>query len=128
MLLNGIFRCLSFFDMDDIFVLDRIRFGLTSPGAAYPDVAFTDGTDCSGLHKFNNATIIVTSVDLSSHLSRHASCHGCFANHACFVHVIRQRFFAVDMLAEFQGWQRGKCVSVFARADNDGVEFIGVII
>ena len=90
-------------------------------------MAFRNFANCTRLNQFNDAAIIVLRMDLSSHLSRHAGRCSCFSNQTRLVNIVRQRLFAVHMFAQLKCRQRGEGMCVFAGADNNGIEFIGVI-
>ncbi len=105
-----------------------VLFGLSSPGATDPHMALPHRADSIGLHQFHHSTIVITGVDLSSHLSGHTGfCCG-FSNDTRFVDTVCEWFFAVDVFAQLQGRQGGKRMGVFTGADHHRIELIGVIV
>ena len=90
-------------------------------------MALPHRSDSVGLHKLDDTAIVVTGVNLRSHLSGHASLHGGFTNNACFVHIVCQRFFAIHVFAQLKGRQCGEGMGMFTGADNDRVKLVGMI-
>ena len=113
--------------MHDVTEFFGIFGGLQTPGSTNPHVTFRHLADRAGLNQLDHAAIVIAGVNLSAHLSGHVGSCRSFPNYACFVHTVGQRFFTVHMLAELQGGQCGKCVRVFAGADDDRIKFSGAI-
>ena len=63
-------------------------------------LSFSHRPDRSGLDEFDHAAIVIPGVDLRSDLRGDLRFRRRLANHAGLVDVVRQRLFAVDMLAE----------------------------
>ena len=45
-----------------------------------------------------------------------------------FVNIVRERFFAVDMLAQLQGRHGCEGMRVFGGADNHGIDIVRLIV
>ncbi len=102
--------------------------GLPPPGASHPDMDLADRADGPRLDQLDHAAVVVGSVDLGAHLGGYPGPAGGFPDDARFPHVVGERFFAIDMLAQLQGGQRGKGMGVFAGADNDRIELARMIV
>ena len=89
--------------------------GVQAPGARDPDVTFGDPADRAGLDQFDDAAVVVSRMDLGAHLRGDAGLGCGFADDARFLHVVSEGLFAVDVLLQLQGRQRGKCVGVLGR-------------
>ena len=78
--------------------------GMPSPGAADPDVNLRDVADGPGLNQFNHSSVVVTSVNLGSHLSCDPGLECRFADNSCLPDIMCQRFLAVDVFTKLKGW------------------------
>ena len=86
------------------------------------------GTYCTGLDKFHNPPVIIGRVNLRSHLRGHSGLDRLLGEQARFPHVVGQWFFAIDMLAEFEGRQHGEGVRVFGRGHDDRVNVLALVV
>ena len=104
---------------------DFVRFlGAISsvPSTGNPGEDFGHGADRAGLNQLDDAAVVVGGVDLRAHLRGTFCRGGSLGNHARFVNRVRERLFAVDVLAGFEGAHSGEGVRVVGGADDDGVE------
>ena len=90
-------------------------------------MAFRNFADGSCLDEFDHAAIIILCVNLRSHLSRDSGGRSGFSNDSSLINIVSQRLFAIHMLAQLQRGQCGEGMSMFAGADDNGIELIGVI-
>ena len=117
----------AFGDEDAIAVLLGVFLALPAPGTADPDMGFLDGADGAGLDQFNDAAVVLGGVDLDAHLGRRAGFLGGETDLACFVDVVGEGFFAVDVLLMLQGTHGRQGMGMLAGADDDGVEVLGAV-
>src|SRR5581483_6525739 len=72
--------------------------------------------------QLDDTAIVVFGVNLRSHLGGHFRSLRSFPNKTGFTEVVRQRFFAVDVLLALQRRQRGKSMRMLGGADDDRIE------
>src|SRR5882762_499286 len=84
---------------DDVTMPFCVGLALPSPGARDPNMRLRDWTNRAALKEFHRAMIIFVSVNLNAHLRCHFSFRRRFTNLARLPDVVRERFFAIDMLA-----------------------------
>ena len=99
-----------------------------APIAVHPDVAFPHGANGVALHQFDDAAIVVGSVNLRAHLCGYLRLDSRFRHHARFPNRVGQRLLAVDVFAEPQRRHRRQGMRVLRRADNDRVEQFRVVV
>ena len=87
-------------DEEDVMVALGCLLRLPAPGPTDPDVHLVHRPDRSGLDQFHNAPVVVAGVDLGSHLGRDLGLRGGLADVAGLPDVVRQRLFAIDVLAQ----------------------------
>ena len=101
----------------------RRRLGC-APAFAAPDMHFGDRADDAGFDDFDNPPIVALGVNLRAHLRDAIVFCGQFLNHARFVHGMRERLFAIDMLVEAKRRRRRDGMDVIGRGDHDGVNVL----
>ncbi len=85
-------------------------------------------TDNAGLNQFHHPSIIVARVDLRAHLRGDAGLARGLGDDARLMHIAGQRFLAIDVLAHLQRGQGREGVGVLRRADDHGVQILGLVV
>src|SRR5262245_55518362 len=112
----------------DILMLLRILLALQAPGTRDPNVHLADCANGLRPDKFNDATIVISCVNLNAHLGRHFGFGGSLTNQPGFPHVVRQWLFAIDMLPFLQSRHRCHCMGMLASADDHSVEIACMVV
>ena len=81
----------------------------------------------ASLDQLDSAAQAGVRATLRAHLRGHFRSGGHSANHAGFVHRMRQRLLAIHVLAQLHRHHRGGRVAVVGRADHDGVDILSLV-
>ena len=100
----------------------------TSPTLADPHVHFRHISQRTGLHDFHDATIVLFRVNLRAQLRRHAVLLGRFRDEACFLHRVREGFFAVSMQSGTNGPDRCRRMVMIRRANHHGIDLPALLL
>ena len=83
-------------------------------------------TDGAALNQLNDAAVVVAGVNLRAHLRDALVFGGGFRHLASLGDGVRQRLFAVDVLACLESGQRDNGVVVVGRGDDDRLDVLAV--
>jgi len=89
-----------------------------------PDVHLADRPDRPALDQLDHAAVVVLGVDLRAHLRGQLVLDGQIGHHAGLVHFVRERLFAVAVLAHLHGHDAGHGVGVIGGAHHHGVDLL----
>ncbi len=92
------------------------------PAFVAPVIDGGDFADGLGLDEFDDSAVVVSGVDLGSHLCGDADLVGFVGDRAGFVDGVGEGFFAVDRFLEVESTHGGGGVVVVGGGDDDGVE------
>ena len=112
----------------DVAVPFRCLLALQPPCPADPNVALRDGTDGPTLDEFHHTTVVGRGMDLSPHLCGHTSLFCGGTDLPAFPDIVSERFLAIDVLLQLQGWQGSKGVGMLRCADGHGIKGFEFII
>ena len=102
----------------------RFLIALPAPRAGDPHVDFAHRADGARLDQLDHAAVIVARMNLRPHLRGDLGLACRFEDDTGLPDIMRERFLAIDVLAQLQGWQHGEGVRVLARADHYGVKVL----
>lgn len=100
----------------------RAIHALRPDGTIRPDVNFAHRTDEAGLHDFHRAAQTILGTALVAHLRDDAVFLGQLAQEARFIDRLRQRFLAVNILAQLDGRRGHQRVHVIRGRNDDRIE------